>query len=277
MKKIFTICAVFAALSLFVGCASTDVEVDKSVLTTVEENYDFIYEVVNNSSEKLLVAPYIKRYYSENVNKILANTSEVIVIETGSSYQFKYNLKTLKKLYGSSSFIGANFSREGQWTCYGWENDFNVENQKHIIKISDSVDSQYPIDGKNEWDYINIGLLEQNESDYDFIYEVVNNMTCSLTVAPYLKNYNTGKFVAKTSNVVLEKGETYQFKFKLEDVKSQFGKSLSLGSFFTPEYKWRCYGWENDLNSKNKKHTVVCTDAAPEYCLEGENKWSKLE
>lgn len=269
MKKLFMVSLLFVAVSMGVFAASK-AKVDKSVLTAVEEDYDFIYEVINNTSGSLTVATFISKG-----NKTVAKAADV-VIEQGDSYQFKYNLSTLKKLYGSSSYIGCEFEPEWKWRCSGWMNNFNVENQKHIVKVSDAADPQYCMDGENIWDFVNIGALNLNEEDYDFIYEVVNNTSGKLIAAPYLKNSNTGKYVAKTENVTLEQGETYQFKFKLDDVKVAFGKSLSMGSFFTPEGKWRCGGWEGV--AKNKKHIVICKDAAdPNYCMDAENKWENLE
>ncbi len=269
MKKLFMISLVFMALSMGLFAASK-AKVDKSVLTAVEEDYDFIYEVINNTSGILTVAPFI----SGN-NKTLAKAADV-VIEEGESYQFKYKLSTLKKLYGSSSYIGCEFEPDWKWRCQGWMNDFNVENQKHIVKVSDAADPNYCMDGENIWEFIDIGLLTLNEDDFDFIYEVVNNTSGKLVAAPYLINNNTGKYVAKAENVTLEQGETFQFKFKLSDVTAAFGNKLSIGSFFTPEGKWRCGGWEGA--TKNKKHIVICKDAAnPNYCMDAENKWEILK
>ena len=266
MKKLFTISMILIAMSMSVFSAP---KVDKSVLTAVEEDYDFIYEVENNTSGALTVATYIQKD-----KKILAKAADV-VIEKGDTYQFKYNLKTLKKLYGSSSYIGCEFEPDWKWRCAGWMNHLNVENQKHIVRVSDAADPNYCMDGENIWDFINIGVLNQSEEGYDFIYEVVNNTSGKLTASTYLKNNNDGKFVAKSENITIEQGDTYQFKFNLDSLKTTFGKNLNLGCFYTPEGKWRCNGWEGV--AKNKKHTVICTDAAPDYCMEGENKWSDLE
>ena len=271
MKKLFMITGVLAAFSLSLFAAPKE-KVDKSILTTVEEDYDFIYEVVNNTSGTLTVANFITKN-----KKTVAKTADVEIAK-GDSYQFKYNLKNLKKLYGSSSYLGCDFEPEGRWRCGGWMNDFSVENQIHRVKVTDASDPQYCMDAENIWDFINIPALEVNEENFDFIYEIQNNSSRKMTVAAYLKNGNTGKFFAKTEDVVLETGETYQFKFMLNDVKSAFGSSLYLGAFFAPEGKWRCNGWENDLNSKNKKHIVVVTEPAnPNYCMDAENKWENLE
>ncbi len=269
MKKLFMVSLLFVAVSMGVFAASK-AKVDKSILTAVEEDYDFIYEVVNNTSGTLTVATYIQKE-----KKVVAKAADVD-IERGESYQFKYNLAALKKLYGSSSWIGCEFEPEWRWRCSGWMNNLNKEGEKHIVKVTDAADPKYCMDAENIWDFINIGLLALNENDYDFIYEVVNNTSGKLTASPYLKNPNTGKYVAKTENVSIEKGESFQFKFKLDDVKNAFGKSLAIGSFFTPEGKWRCGGWEGA--TRNKKHIVICTDAAdPTYCMDAENKWENLE
>ena len=268
MKKLFMI-TVLAAMSLSLFAASK-AKVDKSILTSVEEDYDFIYEVENDTSGSLTVATFIS-----NGKKTIAKAADV-EIKKGESYQFKYNLKTLKKLYGAASYIGCEFEPEWKWRCGGWMNNFNVENQKRIVKVTDASDPQYCLDSENIWDFININELTQNEGGYDFIYEVVNNTSGKLTVAAYLKNANDGKFVAKTENIAIEEGKTYQFKFNLDDVKNNYGKNLNLGCFFTPEGKWRCNGWEGV--AKNKKHIVICQDAAdPNYCMDAENKWENLE
>lgn len=120
-------------------------------------------------------------------------------------------------------------------------------------------------------------VLTAVEEDFDFVYEVVNNTSGKLTVATFISN-SSQKTVAKAEDVVIEKGESYQFKYKLDEIKAAFGKNLSLGSFYTPEGKWRCGGWEGNLNSKNKKFTATCKDAAnPNYCLDIDSKWSSLK
>lgn len=270
MKKLFMIGLVLTAMSMTTVFAAPKAKVDKSVLTAVEEGYDFIYEVVNNTSGTLTVATYV-----QSGDKRLAKAADV-ALEKGESYQFKYSLKTLKKLYGESAYIGCEFEPEWKWRCYGWTNNFNVENQRHIVKVTDAADPSYCMDGENIWDFIDLGLLTQNEEGYDFIYEVVNNTSGKLTVATYLKNTTNGKFVAKADNVVIEQGKTYQFKYSLDEVKTSFGKNLNIGCFFTPEAKWRCNGWEGV--AKNKKHIVVCQDAAdPNYCMDAENKWENIQ
>ena len=272
MKKIFMISLVLFAVSAAVFAASNSKE-DKSVLTAVEEDFDFVYEVVNNTSGKLTVATFISNSSQKTVAK-----AEDVVIEKGESYQFKYNLKTLKKLYGSSSYIGCYFEPEGRWRCGGWMNKLTLENQKHTVKISDASNPEYCMDAENIWDFVNIPSLPQNEEDYDFIYEIVNNTSGKLTVSPYLRNSSADKYIAITEKVTVEAGETYQFKYKLDEIKAAFGKNLSLGSFYTPEGKWRCGGWEGKLNSKNKKFTVTCKDTAnPNYCLDIDSKWSSLK
>lgn len=272
MKKLIMVTIVLAALIMTIGCATTDVKVDKSIITATEENYDFIYEVVNNTSGKLTVATYIM-----DSNQKEIGTAADVVIEKGELYQFKYNLKNLKKLYGSNSWMGCYFAPENKWRCNGWMNDLNCINQKHSVIVTDAKDPNYCMDGVNSWDFISISELIQDEDDYDFIYEIVNNTSGKMIVSNYIQNYSTNTFLAKTDNVVLEKGESHQFKYKMTDIKAQFkGSDIFMGAFFEPEGKWRCWGWNNDFNQRGKKHTVICTDADAQHCMNGDNKWSSL-
>ena len=100
------------------------------------EDYDFIYEIVNNSSKKILAANIL---FDENKSLVLAVSND-IEIEAGKSYQIKYNLETLKKIYGEKNIIGVDVKKEGegQW-IRGWFNSFDHKNDKHIVVVSDGT------------------------------------------------------------------------------------------------------------------------------------------
>lgn len=99
------------------------------------EDYDFIYEVVNNTSDNLLFANML---FDEDSNII--GFSNDIEIEQGQSYQFKYKMDTLKKVYGDNSLIGIDLkkSQDERWTR-GWSNNFDHKNEKYTIVVSDGT------------------------------------------------------------------------------------------------------------------------------------------
>ena len=100
-----------------------------------KEDYDFVYEVVNNTSGNLVFANIITDEKSQILT--LSNDFE---IESGQIFQFKYDLKTLKKIYGPESKIGIDLkkSEEKQW-IRGWENDYDHHYEKHTVVISDGT------------------------------------------------------------------------------------------------------------------------------------------
>lgn len=112
---------------------------------------DFIYKIVNNTSGKLTVANYIRdvNMKTEDFNLSKIAVSEDVVIENGSSYEFKYNLNTLIKKYGADKWIGCNFFPEDKWLCNGWENSFDYAYNIHTVTVTDSA--EYCMDGENSW------------------------------------------------------------------------------------------------------------------------------
>ena len=104
------------------------------------EAYDFIYEIVNNSSDKIKAANII--FDDEKYSHVLTLANDV-EIEPGKSFQIKYNLETLKKIYGQNSILGLDVKKADdiQW-LRGWANNFDHKNDKHTIVVSDGTGEQ---------------------------------------------------------------------------------------------------------------------------------------
>lgn len=101
------------------------------------DDYNFIYEIVNNSNEKIKAANIL--FDDEKYSHVLTLSND-IEIEPGKSYQIKYNLDTLKKIYGEKSVIGIDVKKadDKQW-IRGWANNFDHKNDKHIVVVSDGT------------------------------------------------------------------------------------------------------------------------------------------
>lgn len=151
-------------------------------LTDFAENgsKDFIYKIVNNTSGKLTVANYIRdvNMKTEDFNLSKIAVSEDVVIENGSSYEFKYNLNTLKNKYGTDKYIGCNFFPEGKWRCSGWENSFDYVYNIHTVTVTDSENTKNCMDAVNSWQIIDKELSNVDEQTF------VN--------AVYSENYSDG-------------------------------------------------------------------------------------
>ena len=250
-------------------------------LSTTTSDEDFIYEIVNNTSGKLTVANYIRDTNASNFDSgIIAKTADVEILQ-GETYQFKYKTTDLAQYDNGTSYMGCYFEPENKWRCGGWENGLNQKNEIHTVTVTDS--EQYCMDGVNSYRFFNFPVLSQAEENYNFIYKVVNNTSGKLTISNYLRYWNQqnqkSEYLAKTDDIILEIGESHEFTYDMDSLKSQFSEddeNLYLGCYFEPEGKWRCGGWENGLNRKNCIHTVTVTDSE-EYCMEGENKFVPLD
>ena len=75
----------------------------------------------------------------EKLSKVISLSND-IEIEPGKSYQIKYNLETLKSIYGEKSVLGVDVKKisEQQW-IRGWANNFDHKNDKHIVVVSDGI------------------------------------------------------------------------------------------------------------------------------------------
>jgi hypothetical protein len=123
-------------------------------LIEAEEDYDFIYEVVNNTSGKVIIANYIRsRNNSTKKDKYLAQTKD-IVLEKGKTYQFKYSTAKLLEDFpeednSTYNSIGCFFTPEDKWTCSGWENSLDKKNKIHRVTLTDDENSC--VNGENKW------------------------------------------------------------------------------------------------------------------------------
>ena len=275
MKKLFIVFAALIAVNIFVGCASTGAKVETSALQPVDDDFDFIYEVVNNTSGQLIVAGYVNNDKGKELTR-----SYDILIEQGDIFQFKFNLKKMRDNYGAMSFFGCYFEPKGRWRCSGWMNDFGDYNKncKHAVIVSDASDLNYCMDAENRWMVYSSNILETEETDYDFIYEVVNNSSGNLTVENYISIEPEHGLESAISNpIVIKKGDKYQFKYNLTKLKELYGNNKFIGCYFYPENRWLCGGWQSGLNESNKKHTVIIKDASDDnYCMDAISKWDNL-
>ena len=141
---------------------------------------DFIYRIVNNTSGKLTVANYIRdvNMKTDDFSLSVIAVSDEIEIEKGASYEFKYNLNTLKNKYGTDKYIGCNFFPEGKWRCSGWENSFDYAYNIHTVTVTDSENTKNCMDAVNSWQIIDKELSNVDEQTF------VN--------AVYSENYSDG-------------------------------------------------------------------------------------
>jgi len=110
----------------------------------------------------------------------------------------------------------------------------------------------------------------------------VNNTSGTLAVQNYIRDQSINDFDmgigALGPSYTIPAGETYQFKYNLTTLRNSLNSAIKepyLGCYFTPQGKWQCGGWENNLNQTGKKHTVTVTPSE-NYCMNGENSWSNL-
>lgn len=185
---------------------------------------------------------------------------------------YAYTLRNVEMLDGSFATItvaGFNYYHYGFRV---WIKETDGQTAKPELP-ENTQDNQYKVESAYTPE-----KLQTTESDEDFIYEVVNNTSGDLTVNNYIRDWSIEYFdfgiIAQTEDVLIKKGESFQFKYKTSELAKYDNDkhSVVLGCYFTPEGKWRCGGWENNLNSKNKIHTVTVTDSE-EYCMEGTNSF----
>ena len=117
-----------------------------SYIINDDKNYDFIYEIINSSSDNISFANIIL----DEESKVLG-LSNNIEIEPGKSVQLKYNLYTLKKIYGENNIICLDLkkSKDSQW-IRDWKVDFNHKGDKYSILVSDGTNGR-PFDAFDLW------------------------------------------------------------------------------------------------------------------------------
>ena len=96
-----------------------------------------------------------------------------------------------------------------------------------------------------------------------------------------MRNTNISDFdlgvIAVSEDVVIPAGGTYSFCYALESIRDTYNEATVIGSYFEPEGRWRCGGWENSLYESGYKHTVTVTvPDTQDYCIDAENSKSAL-
>ena len=125
----------------------------------LNDDYDFIYEIVNNSVDNISAANIILN----DESKILGLSND-IEIEPGKSVQLKYNLNTLKKIYGEKSMMALDVKRtkDSKW-IRDWKVDFNHKSDKYVVVVNEGTNGRV-IDVFDLWK--NISDLEKGSKIY---------------------------------------------------------------------------------------------------------------
>ncbi len=100
-----------------------------------DQRCNFIYEIVNNASEKIAACNLLL----DEEQKVLSLTND-IDLEPGQTYTYKYNLDTLEKIYGQKIQLCADIksAAENKW-IRGWFVTMDHKNDKYTVVVSDGT------------------------------------------------------------------------------------------------------------------------------------------
>ena len=243
MKKTFMLGVALVAACLLLSCSNslrkTDLELenDKSLdKYLVTENYDYIYEVVNNYDKVIAVSTYLK---DKSGNELLR--SKDVTIASGSSYQFKYQLDPITNKYGLEVFMGFCCQPKGMNQSWGWEGSLQGYRKHRVTVVKDNN----LWNGVNSWEWFG-PELKTYESGYDYAEEIKNETKYPLNVQGYVRDYNEK---AHTKEIIIPAGTSYTFKYKLSDINdfctNDSVGQLQIGYFFSiTEKNWYWGGME---------------------------------
>ncbi|MBO4857572.1 MAG: hypothetical protein J5527_03560 [Treponema sp.] len=151
MKKSILFLGLLVSMVLILGCSSgsreTDIELenDKSLdKYLVTENYDYIYEVVNNYDKTIVVSTNLM---DKNGNILLS--SKDVNIASGKSYQFKYKLDPITNKFGFEVNMGFNCQPVGMDRSSGWYGTLQ-KYRKHTVTV---VKENNFWNGINSWEW----------------------------------------------------------------------------------------------------------------------------
>ncbi len=227
MKKLLISVVLFSILLLNGYAKSNNVTEsvpDINKYYALPDNYCyFILEFENQSEVDLTITNCIfNRKKRKTFNPVAK--SEDMIIAPGECRKFRYNTKDMIKDYSSLSIGFYCYEKDWYW-WYDISTKMNYNHMKVIVK-SDSNQSGddtilYPKfkgdEDKNLDDFF-------VESGYDFIYEVKNNTSGNISVQPVLDQMYVGPLFgdgifAVGKEVVIEKGKSHQFKYKISREK----------------------------------------------------------
>ena len=249
MKKSFITFAVIVAASFFFGCATTASKAQKDDKKNldyflVETDYDFIYEIVNNFDENVTVAPLIK-----NIQQAVVSITSDVIIAPGETYQFKFNTNTLYKTFENNIFVYCYFQPKGYDKICDWVSALHEERkEKHTVTIVKDGDGWI---GKKSQEYFGPELVIYEDGNIS--YKVVNKTDYCVKIQGYARDPERQ---ALTKEIFLEAGQSYDFRYKLEEVaavceNNSFGLGFTFSmpekGWFWPESSW--YWWGDEMES----------------------------
>ena len=205
-----------------------------------EDDYDFIYEVVNNTSGYLIVSNYIRDYSVEDFESSIKAKTKDIQIPQGETHLFKYNTSKLAKYDNDahSVVVGSFFTPERRWRCYGWENNLHFKNRIHTVTVTDSID--LCMDGKNSYSFCNLKELKENTENFNACYEIINKTSADYKIAIGLSHWDNEarihNYLAATDEIEIASGATVQFKYNIDELFNQFDynspNDITIGFFY---------------------------------------------
>lgn len=248
MKKLFMVFAALVVVNLFIGCATvaSNTQKDNKINLDnflVESDYDFIYEVINNFNVNVTVAPFI-----QNSQQTVVSITNDVVIAPGESYQFKFNTNTLYKTFENNIFVYCYFQPKGYDKIRDWVSALHEERyEKHTVTI---VENGAGWIGEKSQEYFGPELVIYEDGNIS--YKVVNKTDYSVNIQGYVR---APERQALTKEIVLESGQTYDFRYKLEEVAAvcendSFGLGFTFENpekgWYYPESSWYWWGREEE-------------------------------
>lgn len=188
------------------------------------EDYDFIYEVVNKSDKKIKTAVFISdssKYDRANPDAAIVETTSEVQLVPGQTHQFKFNTDSVVQKYGTAMEYGFYWIPEGGSRSRGYMNGVVYgRGRKHTVTINE----QYY--GVNSWSLLPgnpiikvHGCWESfSGAKQSYLHLKTNNIYDWITIEPNSKTSLNGSWSCDSEKISIRYYDLTESSFKTMEI-----------------------------------------------------------
>ncbi len=280
MKKHWLLLSIFILGLFFSACSMPSAGSPEPQTTITEnENFDFLYEVKNNSSKTLTVSIIYADNADRNQNfsfDTALNVTQTVSLPPKNIHIFELDSKALQeKCSLGCVYLAVTYQGRGWTSAYGgWKIEYLSKTHIEATITDENSGIQYTdIRYSLEPQYLGYEVIEalddtkdytpelEEETDCVYIYEVQNKTSQKLLVSLRVKKDWKSEAVFSTQYIAIPVGKSYKFKIgesKLDEF-NDFGNNFFIVPYFRWEKGYEDGGYSTDFNY-NKHHILSVSD-----------------
>ena len=216
---------------------------------------NFVYKICNNADEPVYVGTFI------NSNNNIAAVSENKLIQPKQSYDYYFDINTLKEKYPNGQLIVQYEDKNKHFIDSGWGCPLDYLQNSMIFTINSLTDYRY--------NHNHITSIEMNkyrvENGADFEMEIRNNTGKQIVITDYIYDTKIKYFysakMSQDKGVAVKNGETLTLKYSVDKLLKDYNDTYRIGYDCITEDSKQGSWWTYHIMDKMKgqKYVAILT------------------